>query len=109
MLAILFTLAQAVSAMAPSMTVASNTRVQGLQVVAPADRGLLSRTVYSDGTIGECRRTAEEKPGWLNLECRAGIFLGQGVYEPVRADPGRRAALEPYLAIDAPPLMRALH
>jgi hypothetical protein len=104
MLAILFALAQA-----PPMVVAANTRVEGLQVTAPRDSNLVSRTFYSDGTIGECRRVFGEKAGWLTVECRSGIFLGRDVYEPVKADPDRGEALAPSLSIDNPPDLRTLH
>jgi hypothetical protein len=104
MLAILFVLAST-----PPMVVARNTRVEGLEVFAPRDSNLISRTVYSDGSIGECRRVAEEQAGWLNIECRTGPFLGTGVYEPVKPDPMREPRSFAPGVMGHPPFLRPLN
>ena len=52
-------------------------------VAVPADPNLISRTVYADGSIGECRRVAIERPDWLNIECRTGPFLKRAAVRPL--------------------------
>ena len=49
------------------------------------DHNLLSRNVLPDGTIGECRKVMEDRPGWLTVQCSTGPFLGQSVYHPMAA------------------------
>lgn len=61
--------------------------LSGVTVTAPAnpDYNLVSRNVLPDGSIGECRRVMDDRPGWLTVECSAGPFVGGSVYRPLSA------------------------
>jgi hypothetical protein len=63
----------------------SASNLSGLTVPAPAnpDSNLVSRNLLPDGTIGECRRVMEDRPGWLPYRCETGPFLGRSVYRPL--------------------------
>jgi hypothetical protein len=69
------------------LLVASVVNLSGVTVTAPAnpDANLISRTVLSDGTMGECRRMTEDRPGWLSIQCESSPFIGQTVYRPMAA------------------------
>ena len=59
--------------------------LSGITVTAPvdADANLVSRNILADGTIGECRRMMEDRPGWMPYQCATGPFLGQSTYRPL--------------------------
>jgi hypothetical protein len=61
--------------------------LSGLTVTAPVDpdANLVSRNILPDGTVGECRRVMEDRPGWLPFRCETGPFVGQSVYRPTAA------------------------
>lgn len=61
--------------------------LSGVTVSAPVDpdANLVSRNILPDGTVGECRRMMEDRPGWLPYRCATGPFLGQVVYRPLAA------------------------
>ena len=63
----------------------SASSLSGVTVTAPAnpDANLISRNLLPDGTIGECRRVMEDRPGWLPYRCETGPFLGRSVYRPL--------------------------
>ncbi len=61
--------------------------LSGLTVTAPAnpDYNLVSRNLLPDGTIGECRRVMDERPGWMPYRCETSPFLGRSTYRPMAA------------------------
>ena len=61
--------------------------LSGITVTAPvdADANLVSRNILADGTIGECRRVMDERPGWMPYRCETSPFLGRSTYRPMAA------------------------
>ena len=64
------------------------------------DANLVSRNILPDGTLGECRRMMEDRPGWMPYQCETGPFLGQTVYRPLatHADPAANPWTDPLQA-----------
>ncbi len=67
----------------------SLSNLSGLTVTAPSnpDANLVSRNLLPDGTIGECRRMMEDRPGWMPYRCETGPFLGRTAYRPLAPRP----------------------